>query len=246
MATTSRARGTLKVSKPPLPTYFDASKLTPEESYVLWVDVMGSRTRLTRSLSMAANFVGKLHCALLTSAPAQVRLFPMNDGAFALAPDTHVIKAFVRDAFSLIYDENTRTPDIANHFMPRAGVAFGPVISGASLAGAAPVMDELPAYRDTLLLGAPIAQAFECESLTGPFGVYVHESARTMGPDPWRQGAYMRYWSSGANSPSRKGSDLLKQAEAYLAWHRDRSNEYSYPLEAIDKHARLASEFFRR
>ena len=45
--------------------YFNAQGLTADNCYVAWLDVMGSRTAMVRSIATAANFIFKLHVAAL-------------------------------------------------------------------------------------------------------------------------------------------------------------------------------------
>lgn len=62
----------------------------PSVEYVCWIDVMGSRSIMLRSASIAANFVMKLHVAALHAKEAvaypDLELYPMIDGVYACAP----------------------------------------------------------------------------------------------------------------------------------------------------------------
>jgi hypothetical protein len=55
--------------------FFDSSGLPqiPPTEYVVWVDVMGTQSRMSRSLKQTANFIFKLHVAAI-SAPKATEL----------------------------------------------------------------------------------------------------------------------------------------------------------------------------
>jgi len=70
----------------------------PTNEYVCWLDVMGSRNIMRRSMSFAANFVMKLHIACLDTwkSEPKVELYPMVDGVYACSKNLVELLAFVK------------------------------------------------------------------------------------------------------------------------------------------------------
>lgn len=78
-------------------SYFDESKMAPPTiMYVCWIDVMGSESIMLRSLSIASNFLMKLHVAALRASQAfPVELYPIIDGVYACSDSQSTILRFV-------------------------------------------------------------------------------------------------------------------------------------------------------
>lgn len=51
----------------------------PSVEYVAWVDVMGTQGALERSTKVAANFIYKLHIAVLRNQQEGVGFYPLMD-----------------------------------------------------------------------------------------------------------------------------------------------------------------------
>ena len=232
-------------ARPMIAPYFNANRVKTVSLYVAWLDVMGSRLTMTRSLAASANFVGKLHASAIANAPSALSLCPMNDGLFAVADDIFQLKDFLRGCAYSVEAANAKAREIDQVFLTRAGIAFGQVLEGKNTAGASPALDSKVGIRDAILLGPPVVQAFEAEVNASPFGVYVHESARTFATAPhksWSQGAYMRYWSRG-----EKPSEVLaieQRVTDYLEYCSRHSLELGYPEDRIARHRQLAAEYF--
>jgi hypothetical protein len=64
-------------------------------------------------------------------------------------------------------------------FMVRGCISFGPLIDGRDLPEqASHSLARNPTYRDSILIGIPLAQAYRGETSAPPFGVFIDESAR--------------------------------------------------------------------
>ena len=85
-----------------LAQYFDASKLPiPDNEYVAWIDVMGMRANLSKSLPVSANFVFKLHSAVLDTPHTGIQLYPVMDGVFAVGDDKDEVIEFLKNVMTL-------------------------------------------------------------------------------------------------------------------------------------------------
>ena len=229
--------------------YFNCENLEAYDCYVAWLDVMGSRSMMTRSLNTAANFIFKLHVASLETPRKEVFLYPMNDGIFAVGSNLITIRDWIGGSYERINQANmSARGDQTKVFLARAGIAYGKVVEGRYLQADASRTLADPSnmrIRDSILIGAPVANAYLSEHSTSPFGVLVHESARTFAPEnvqPWSYGRFMRYWP-----PKRKPPwvyEIEDTVVKYLAFCRKHSSELEYAVADIDRHLALAKEFF--
>lgn len=71
-------------------------------------------------------------------------------------------------------------------------------------------------YKRHLLFGMPMIQAFISEKQAPPFGIYIHESARTVGG---LQGRYY-YWRRDVNFSTNAGlqSQLKEELISFFDW----------------------------
>ncbi len=56
------------------------------ESYVAWLDVMGSRSTMATSLLKSSNNIGRLHIAILMNRNWDLQTSPFMDGAYIRSP----------------------------------------------------------------------------------------------------------------------------------------------------------------
>lgn len=215
----------------------------PSHEYVAWVDVMGVKASMGRSIAGTANFVFKLHIAAIQAKLPGVRLYPVMDGFYASAADSGVFQTFLRNVFGAVAEEFNGTIEMKHRFAIRGGLAFGPVYHGESVGpGASNVLATNAAHRDAILLGMPMVQAHVVESSAPPFGIAVHESARTFAPphvDPihsawwhWRHATTLPAWTALPNAFTE-----------YLNWCRARAEGLEYPEARIDVHRKLFNQF---
>jgi hypothetical protein len=199
---------------------------------------------MSRSLSATANFIFKLHAAALKARRTNVQLYPVMDGFYAASADQSSMLDFLREVLTLLAKEFNHQKRPEHRFAVRGGLAFGPVVHGRSVPQkASPSLASSPMYRDSILLGMAMVQAHQCEASAPPFGVAVHESARTFAPSGqtamhnswWR-------WSNGSNSPVWK--QLEKELPAHLAWCADRAIPLGYPAERIAAHKEMVRQYF--
>ena len=87
---------------------------SPVNEYVAWVDVMGTKSSMSRSIAETANFIFKLHIAAISAAAvnvANVRLYPVMDGVYATAADQPAMLSFLRGLFHAIAVEFNQTDE---------------------------------------------------------------------------------------------------------------------------------------
>lgn len=227
--------------------YFDASELEAEELYVGRIDMMGARAAMTRSIHVSANFIGKLHVALLNAPRNLVRaLVPTVDGAYIVAASRRDLTAFMRPVFRSLAAAFVAETNRYHKFLVRGGIAYGPVVLGSSLSKSNSAVFAPPAshgYRDAILLGFPVVQAYDVEANAPPFGVRVDTSARAFAPDstaPMRS-AYWKWFENGDTKLVRQLKDSL---ERYFLFMRSHEHELGYKAEDRERHEALYREYF--
>jgi hypothetical protein len=237
------------------PLYFNSQHLpTAQPEYVTWIDVMGIGPTMGRSLDMAANFVFKLHVAALQAPQNTMTLYPIMDGLYAASPDKQAVLDFVGSVFSQCAQEFMNTPQDQQHhrFIIRGAIAYGPVIHGRSVPPAAtqgaPVQPNVfvanQVYRDAILIGLPMVQAHTTEPLAPPYGLYVHESARTFAP-AGQQPIHFNWWKWSQYN-NAVWQQLSPQLLCYFDWCKQRSQPLGYKSERIEAHREVAEQYFEQ
>jgi hypothetical protein len=242
----------------PLPTrpLFNAGGLPISPSqYVGWIDAMGIQSAMGRSIDVSANFVFKLHIAVLESVddlPVHQRqtmsLYPVMDGVYFVTNDQQALYKFLRRAFGCLAREFVETVEMRHRFLVGGALACGPVVHGAQLPeGASATLRNHPDYRDSILLGLPMIQAYLTERLAPPFSIYVHESARAFAPAvlPTIRATWWRWFATPEDGRWPNLAPRLRDAlRDYFTWCEARAMEIGYDLESIKKHRVLADQYF--
>lgn len=229
--------------------YFDNKALpNPANVFVAWIDVMGAANAMKRSHEIAANYVMKLHAAVLAKpTPPGVALFPIIDGAYIVSsvekPLFDVLcEAMFGLGLTFIFEQNQY------RFTARAAVAYGPVIMGPELHGSNHNLKAQPSYCNRIVLGMPLTQAYIAEREASPFGVYIHESARAFAPSPTgalRQ-VFWRWWLHDRRRGELQttASCLKRRLEEYYIWCEEHNMEIMYDVERIKAHRELSRQYF--
>lgn len=219
--------------------------------YVVWVDIMGIGPVMGRSIHMAANFIFKLHTAAVLAPAPGIRLYPVMDGLYASTQDQNALLAFLRSVFQQCAQTFIDTPqnEPLHRFMIRGALSYGPIIHGADVpstafrqAAAPDPFGTRPDYKNSIMLGLPMVQAHECEQLAPPFGLYVHESARSFAP-PGQQPLHHVWWRwTGINDAV--WNNLPAAVDAHLEWCAQRPRALQYAADRIETHRQMAREYF--
>lgn len=225
--------------------FFDGNHLpAPINAYVAWIDVMGIQGIMSRSINISANFVFKLHIAALDAGQANVELYPVMDGVYAVSTDQAPMVQFLEFVFSRLADVFVSEAEMLHRFLVKGALAFRPVIHGASVpAAASNTLGNRVGYRNAILLGMPMIQAHLGERNAPPFGVYVHESARAFAPanqTPFHF-AWWRWFAPARWLPLAQ--ELKVQLPLYFDWCAARSQAISYEPDRIKYHRELAAQY---
>lgn len=165
--------------------YFNSNYLgDPRDEFVAWVDVMGIQNRMVHSIQSTANFVYKTHVAVLEALKVvdqQVTVYPVMDGFYASVADVDCLKKFLIAVFTEIAKEllNIKESEIYFAFVIRGGIAFGPVYHGRNLKREACfILDDNSSYRNMIMLGEPMINAYLIEKDAPPYGLAIHGSVQ--------------------------------------------------------------------
>ncbi|WP_424664375.1 hypothetical protein [Candidatus Binatus sp.] len=215
-------------------------------AYVAWVDVMGVRAIMSRSLPITANFVFKLHVAALDAPQKDLVLYPIMDGIYVVAKNRKAIRDFLEYVFTRTADVFVSTPAMHHRFIVKGALAYGPIIHGGNVPDAASpkTLSKDPKYKSAILLGIPVVQASQSEPKAPPFGVFVHESARAFAPAGEKP--FQHVWWSWFQTKEWNplAVELSTELDRYFTWCEARSEAIEYDPERIEHHRRMTKQFF--
>lgn len=223
--------------------FFNADRL-PELSYeyVGWFDVLGTQAHLTQFHKRAANFFAKIHLAAIRARRDPLRLYPVMDGVYVTSTDRNPMLDFVHDFFRLLTIVFCGEARQEHRFIVRGAMAYGPVTHGADLSDRCAQFGN-DAYRDSLLIGMPMIQAYQAESSAPPFGVFLHESTRSFsspGVQPLT-GRWLRWWR---DEDQPLVAEMREAINQYFRWAGTHVREVDYPLNRLPEHEGAAREYF--
>jgi hypothetical protein len=228
--------------------YFNESlMLSPTNEYVCWVDVMGSQSVMLRSLSIASNFLMKLHVsALRASRQFSVYLYPVIDGIYVCSQTKVPLLNFVNRVYSALAQDFIHQKDPLHRFVIRSGLAFGPVARGTGALQCSYDLSYNRNYAKQILFGPPLTQAYQVEKQSAPFGVALHESTRSFAPNgEVLSGTYWKWWKLyNQNGDDLIASLLFKSLKAHYDWCLKHTVALSYEKADIERHRALAEEYF--
>ncbi|WP_337995862.1 hypothetical protein [Oleispirillum naphthae] len=230
--------------------YFNSKELPkPQNKYVSWIDIMGIQEKMSRSLAESANFISKFHMAVSKNINDDILIYPIMDAVYATSTKRTSMTDFINALFSDMFSEFSNEPKEIYKFIIRCSLAFGPVIHGKDIPDSAfqktaGTIDKNNwiemKYRESILLGIPMIQAHQSERHAPPFGVFIHESARSFAqgstnpiPLSWHK------WFDDAD-----GCNKHKEVEKYFSWCRQNSFRIGYAEEKIDLHDKMAKQYF--
>ena len=214
--------------------------------YVFWLDLMGARNLMKLSLPRAARAVMKIHAAALMTKQnhLKVEINPVMDGVYGVVSNRNLLEICLREmmtALALVF-VNEQAP--ASRFMVHAGVAFGPIVPGRTLAEGAKILRESKEFLNGTAIGMAITHAYEAESCASPFGVYIHESARAFSPGdkggyPYRTNLWQ--WFDDEEPLSWA---LRRTIQEHFIWLEKNPIAAQYEAGAMSRHKALATEYF--
>ena len=207
---------------------------------------------MKKSVMDTANYVFKLHAAIITSwrekAYHNVFVYPVMDGAYITATNKEDMENLLIRVYRKIAEVFINEPKIEHQYLMRGAVAYGEVIHGHNVPYGASKAFELDlGYKNQILLGSAMIDAYEGEREAAPFGIYVHESAKNRFGDRYK-GTYSGEWKWFLQKSLKVEESLseviLNKTISYLDSMRDTNNPLHYDIKKIERHKRLAEQYF--
>lgn len=200
----------------------------PVNMYVAWIDIMGTKSRMSISSSQMANFSFKLFSIIQCLDTTKTRILPFMDGLYLLSEDKTEFRknlnGFFRKSFHMLFCRQEKNE---HKCMIRACVAYGSLYQGDKV-------EEDYKEKDSIVIGLPIVQAFESEKFAPPFGIFVHESAISFGEMPF---VFHKWFTDYAVA------NIKSKMDGYYKWAQDRASALLYDSSAIEKHKKLFDEY---
>lgn len=218
----------------------------PKLRAVAWIDIMGVKNFMWRSMSSCAIFIGKLYesveHAVSKHDANQIRVFRMSDGIYICGVEFPYVRDVVDLAMYQCACDFLNTKDNHHRFLLRAAIAYGSTIIGEDLKAKNPDCS----FLDSMIIGAPVAWANEAERRAPPFGVFLHESCRgltTGGPCiGW---VLNRWWLSSKLTCGKTFAQKVgKCVDDYLDWEEQNKIETGLPDGKVEKYHEAVKEYF--
>ena len=149
--------------------------------FVIWVDVMGTKSVFKESNNSATLFILKLFKSTFLSLQNEelnsYKLYPVMDGYFLTHDDPEKLIAIIKKIFIQIANEFIVEKKPGYKFMIRAGLARGTVMHGDAISDSAEISFISPISK-SLLFGKGVVDAVEAEKGAPPFSITIHEKSR--------------------------------------------------------------------
>lgn len=209
----------------------------PKESYVCWMDIMGTGNNMYQNISIAAKKILKFQMIAKRFENGDITIYPMMDGVYIVSEEVGELKKFLEESFEEAAEQVLKMP-LEDMFVIRGGISFGPVVEGKDF----PTNFEDEQYRqniESLLIGPPMVEAYTIEDSAPPFGIAIHDSARSFTPDDFKYQWYE--WFQPENR--ELANDLRKELEEYFQNSTNNSHVTNYSEEKIDRHQSLMRKY---
>ncbi len=231
-----------------MPYVNDKAIHNAKNEYVCWIDIMGTKTKMENSVRTCSIFIFKFHAAILEAMKNikddSVKIYPVMDGAYLTSTTFEDLKKVLITVFQDLADEFIKEKKFFCKFLIKASIAYGPIIHGCDVDDN--INDDIALnknYKNSLLLGLPMIQAYMGEPKAPPFGVFIHESARAFCPQGEKPLTY-KWWQWYYPAYNEKKDELQKSIDEYFKNCRNRSISIDYSLDRIDEHRKAAEEYF--
>lgn len=224
------------MSKP----YFDGTKMPDAQNeYVLWIDIMGTKSNMSNGVKASSIYICKLHVAILESKTESLNIYPVMDGAYVTSTSEDEMKNFIRKVYARMTELFVGTEE-RYRFVVKGALAYGPIIHGRTVdEKCSAIFRENKAYMNSIMFGQPMIQSAKNESLAAPFGLYCDESVRQVSE------TFSHRWYKWYLQESETNITKLKEALAeYFEYVEKHSYEIDYKKDRIAEHKEKCYQYF--
>lgn len=232
--------------------FFNERKLPkPRYEYVAFVDIMGTRTHMKKSVRETANFIFKLHSAIISAWREKpyknVFVYPVMDGAYITSGNKQNMINILLRVYRSLADCFLKESNWAYLYLVRGSVAYGEVVHGHNVPYEASKAFEMNlGYKDYILLGSAMIKAYDGEKSAAPFGIYIDESASRGRKN--NGGSFAPDWKWFEDESLKIDRDLSgtisEKIRTYLDTMKEENHPLHYPEDRIEEHKRLTKEYF--
>lgn len=236
--------------------YFDEHKILESElKYVAWVDIMGAKSLLDVSSRKATIHIAKIHIAALEARSVtgfKGRIYSLVDGVYITSEDKNELQSFLKALMRYLMNTFLLASN-ENKFLIRGAISFGKTIEGEELVNASTSFSDAFSsnYIRHLVVGTPLARAYNSERKSSAYGIWIDDNARHFSSDthslPF---TFWKWWKFNTNIPAIDDDipllvEALKiQIVEYFEWCEKRSEELLYPSEGLKRHLNTAKQYF--
>ena len=217
-------------------------KMTPSDAYVCWLDIMGTKNSMSESFEKSANFILRFHAAVLSAKTTLVKIYPVMDGVYIVSSSWRYLTSALNRIMTCLAVVFLGEPN-DHRFVVRGAIARGTIQHGGQITNdVCPAIFAEAGYKDQLLFGMPMIQAYSSETCAPPFGVFIHESARAVGG---LQGKYY-FWKRVDKITKKKSlqTELKDALVSFFEWEGLHSFYLGLPLAKFDEYQARVKEYF--
>lgn len=228
-----------------------------ENEYVAFVDIMGTRTHMKKSVVESANFIFKLHAAIISAwremAEKRIFIYPVMDGAYITASRKEDMERILVRVYKSLADViiKSSNDNLEHFFLIRGCVAYGEVVHGHNIPySASKAFESYLGYKDQILLGRAMIAAYDGERKAAPFGIYIddtavqHENRRTRS-----RGCFSNEWKWYTVDSTGKDSTnvlvLYRKAMQYFEAVKNERHPLHYEVTSIEDHMSKMDMYFK-
>lgn len=232
--------------------FFNERKLPrPKYEYVAFIDIMGTRTHMKKSVRESANFIFKLHSAIISAWREKpyknVFVYPVMDGAYITSGNKENMANILLRVYRSLAENFLKESNGDYLYLVRGAIAYGEVIHGHNVPYEASKAFEMNlGYKDNILLGSAMITAYDSEKYAAPFGIYIDASAcrgRKKGG-----GSFIKDWRWFDDETLKIDKDIpgaiSNKIQTYLESMKDERHPLHYPVDRIEEHIRLTEKHF--
>lgn len=211
--------------------------------YVCWIDIMGMQSLLSRSITTAAIIISRFQKFLDMQSvkynsdnKSDIFIHPIMDAAYITSTNGDTLIKFLEKIYRAVATNFINEGDYFQKFIIKSCIAYGLIGHGAD------IEDTEFTKKDTLIFGLPIIQAYKSEKKAPPFGIYIHQSARSLSDH-----SFPRRWHLWFSDSDSKGTPLINNLRSSLTDYFERAKKLSFCLEysdeKIEKHEQMAGQY---
>ena len=232
--------------------FFDERQLPKiKNEYVAFVDIMGTQTHMKKSVKETANFIFKLHSAIIAAYREKpyknVFIYPVMDGAYITSGKIDDMKNILIRIYRSLAELFVEEEKLSYLYLIRGAVAYGEVIHGHNIPYSASRAFEMNlGYKENLLLGNAMISAYIGESKTAPFGIFLDDSAVKHKEKGF--GSFSADWKWFEDNELKIKPELSQKLsikiEEYLVSLEDTNHPLTYKVDRIKEHKKLTKDYF--